>query len=135
MITVQKVLLLRKVDLFDAMPTRELGRVAEVTREVVHAAGETIVTEGEEGDALYLIVSGEVEVLRGGTPVHVLRETDYFGELAVLTGETRNATVRARTDCLLLRLPRSDFHQVLGGSFPAVLAVIRTICARLKDPR
>ena len=132
MITMQKVLLLRKVDLFADMTTRQLGHIANVTRELVRAAGSTIVTEGEPGDALFLIVNGEVEVLRDGRVLKVLRGADYFGELAVLTGERRNASVRARTDCLLLQLERSEFHQVLAGSFEAVLAVIRIICRRLE---
>ena len=131
MITVQKMLLLRRVDLFADMPTRQLGHVARVTREVVKPAGSVIFAEGDPGDALFVIVSGEVEVLRAGEQVTVLREADYFGELAVLTTQTRNASVRAKTDCLLLRLERSDFHQVLAGNFEAVLAVIRTICRRL----
>jgi trk system potassium uptake protein TrkA len=133
MITMQKVLLLRRVDLFADMTTRQLGHVASVTRELVKPAGSLIFAEGDPGDALFLIVSGEVEVLRGGERLTVLRAADYFGELAVLTAETRNASVRALTDCLLLRLERSDFHQVLAGNFEAVLAVIRIICRRLRQ--
>lgn len=132
MITIQKVLMLRRVDLFADMTTRQLGHVASVTHEVTHSVGSMIFAEGDLGDALFVIVSGEVEVLRSGKRLKVLREADYFGELAVLTGETRNASVRALTDCHLLRLEQSDFHQVLAGSFEAVLAVIRIICRRLQ---
>ncbi|MEP6802108.1 MAG: cyclic nucleotide-binding domain-containing protein [Acidobacteriota bacterium] len=128
----QKVLLLRRVDLFADMTTRQLGQIAKVTQEVVQPAGSMIFSEGETGGALFLIVSGEVEVLRGGERLKRLGDADYFGELAVLTGAARNASVRAVTDCLLLRLERADFHQVLAGSFEAVLAVIRTICRRLQ---
>jgi CRP-like cAMP-binding protein len=133
MITMQKVLLLRRVDLFAEMTTRQLGHVASVTQEQVEPAGSMIFEEGDAGDALFLIVSGKVEVLRAGKRLKVLGDADYFGELAVLTGEARNASVRALTDCLLLRLERSDFHQVLAGSFEAVLAVIRIICRRLQQ--
>ncbi len=132
MITIQKVLLLKRVDLFVHMTTQQLGHVASVTRELVLPAGSMIFAEGDPGDALFVIASGEVEVLRGGQRLKVLRDADYFGELAVLTAETRNASVRALTDCLLLRLERSDFHGVLAGNFEAVLAVIRTICRRLQ---
>jgi CRP/FNR family transcriptional regulator, cyclic AMP receptor protein len=133
MITMQKVLLLRRVDLFADMTTQQLGHIATVTREQVQSAGSMIFAEGDPGDALFLIVSGDVEVLRDGKRLKVLRDADYFGELAVLTGETRNASIRALTDCLLLRLERSDFHKVLAGSFEAVLAVIRIICRRLQQ--
>ncbi len=133
MITMQKILLLRKVDLFAEMTTRQLGHVASVTREQVQPAGSMIFAEGDAGDALFLIVSGKVEVLRAKKRLKVLQDADYFGELAVLTGEARNASIRALTDCLLLRLERSDFHQVLAGNFEAVLAVIRNICRRLQQ--
>lgn len=132
MIAIQKVLMLRRVDLFADMTMRQLGHVAGVTHELTQPAGSMIFSEGDSGDALFVIVSGEVEVLRGGTRLKVLRDADYFGELAVLTGETRNASVRALTDCLLLRLERSDFHQVLAGSFESVLAVVRIITRRLQ---
>jgi CRP/FNR family transcriptional regulator, cyclic AMP receptor protein len=133
MITMQKVLLLRKVDLFQAMTTRQLGHVASVTRELVVPAGSTIFEEGDVGDALFLIASGDVEVLRAGVRLSLLHDSDYFGEMAVLTEETRNASARALTDCLLLQLERSEFHQVLAGNFEAVLAVIRMICKRLQE--
>jgi CRP/FNR family cyclic AMP-dependent transcriptional regulator len=133
MITMQKVLLLKRVDLFAEMTTRQLGHVASVTQEQVESAGSMIFAEGDAGDALFLIVSGKVEVLRAKKRLKILRDADYFGELAVLTGEARNASVSALTDCLLLRLERSDFHRVLAGSFDAVLAVIRIICRRLQQ--
>lgn len=133
MITIQKVLLLRRVDLFSDMTTRQLGHVANVTQEQSQPAGSMIFSEGDAGDALFLIVSGNVEVLRADKRLKVLRDADYFGELAVLTGEARNASVRALTDCLLLRLERSDFHQVLAGNYDAVLVVIRNICKRLQQ--
>ncbi len=134
MITMQKILLLRRVDLFAEMTTRQLGHLATVTQEQVVPAGSMIFEEGDAGDALFLIISGQVEVLRGSTRLKILRDADYFGELAVLTGEARNASVKALTDCLLLRLERSDFHQVLAGNFEAVLVVIRNICRRLQQP-
>ena len=132
MIVIEKILLLRKVDLFAEMTTRQLGHVASVTQEEMKPAGSMIFKEGDAGDALYVIVSGSVEVLRGEQRIRILREAEYFGELAVLTGEARNASIRALTDCLLLRLERSDFHQVLAGNFDAVLAVIRNICRRMQ---
>ena len=58
MITIQKILLLKRVDLFAEMTTRQLGHVAAVTQEIVRPAGSIIFNQGDEGDALYVIVSG-----------------------------------------------------------------------------
>jgi len=131
MLTVQKVLFLRKVDLFADLSTRELGHVARIAKEAIFDAGSRILTEGEYGDALYIIVGGKATVSRGGHRLGELSEADCFGEMAVLTGETRSATVEAATDCLLLRIEQADFHRILSEHFEAVLAVIRTLCRRL----
>lgn len=134
MITMQRIVLLRRVDLFEEMTTRQLGHLASVLQEQVQPAGSMIFSQGDAGDALFLIVSGKVEVLQGGKRLKVLHDADFFGELAILTGDVRSASIRAVTDCLLLRLERSDFHQVLAGNFDAVLALIRNIYRRLQDP-
>jgi CRP-like cAMP-binding protein len=132
MLTVQKVLFLRKVDLFADLTTRELGHVARIAREVVFPAGSLIFEEGAYGDALYLIVGGEVTVSRGERTLGVLGEAECFGEMAVLTGEVRSASVRATADCLVLRIERADFQEILADHFEVVLAVIRTLCRRLR---
>lgn len=132
MLTVEKVLFLRTVDLFTYMSTRELGHVAKIAREVAYPAGSLILEEGDYGDALFIIASGEVSVTRGGEGLGVLGESDYFGEMAVLTGETRSATIRASSDCLVMRIEQSEFHRILSENFEAVLAVIRTLCRRLQ---
>lgn len=132
MLTVQKVLFLRKVDFFADLSTRELGHVAKIANEAVFPAGETIFREGDYGNTLYIIVRGEVAVTRGGQRVGVLGEADYFGEMAVLTGEMRSASVTAMTDCMLMRIEQADFHGILAHNFEAVLAVIRTLCRRLR---
>jgi len=131
MLTVQKVLFLRRVDLFADLSTKELGHVAHIAKEVLFSAGDRILTEGEYGDALFIIVGGTATVTRRGSRLGELKEADCFGEMAVLTGETRSATVEASSDCLVLRIEQADFHRILSDHFEAVLAVIRTLCRRL----
>jgi len=132
MLTVQKVLFLRKVDLFADLTTRDLGHVARIAREIDFPAGAVIVEEGGYGDALYLIVGGQVTVTLGQRTLGVLGEAECFGEMAVLTGEVRSASVRAATDCLVLQIEQADFQEILSDHFEVVLAVIRTLCRRLR---
>jgi CRP-like cAMP-binding protein len=136
MLTVEKVLFLRRIDLFADIPARELGRIARIAREVSFPAGATVFRAGEYGDSLFIVVSGGAAVLREGKVIGALNEGEYFGEVALLTGETRSATIKASVDCLLLRIGQVEFHQILADDFAAVLSVIRTLCRRLRpaDP-
>jgi CRP-like cAMP-binding protein len=132
MLTVERMLFLRRIDLFADLPARELGRIARIAREVCYPAGSTVFEAGEYGDTLFIIVSGGATACRDGVMIGNLQEGEYFGEMAVLTGETRSATVTAGVDCLLLRIGQTDFHQILAEDFDAVLSVIRTLCQRLR---
>lgn len=131
MLTVEKVLFLRKIDLFADLSPRDLGHIARIAQEVTYSAGSEVFRAGDYGDTLFVIVGGELTVSRGGQLLGVLRESEYFGEMAVLTGETRSATIRTSTDCMLLRIHQSEFHDILADNFNAVLSVIRTLCRRL----
>jgi CRP-like cAMP-binding protein len=93
--------------------------------------GETIVRQGDPGDSLYIIRSGEVEVLAHANSAHNvhirnLQRPAFFGEMALLTGEPRYATVRARTDVEVLEISREGFHE-LFKSDPETAAEMREI--------
>ena len=132
MITVQKVLFLRNVPLFSGMPPSELSHLAGIAEEYVYSAGETIITEGDHGDSLYLIVEGNVRVHRGDTSLAELAPQDYFGEMSILDGEPRSASVTANTDCLLLCISQADFHDILSRHFEVALTIIKTLTQRLR---
>jgi CRP-like cAMP-binding protein len=73
------------------------------------AAGVEIVHEGDPGDHFYLVEDGEFEVMHGPAVVNRLKAGDHFGEIALLRGAPRSATVRAVTPSRLLRLESGDF--------------------------
>lgn len=99
---------LQHVSLFEGLPKHHIELLTKVSHTRSFAPGEVIVRQGERGIGLYLISSGEVEVVReeGGLEEHwaIMRPGDVFGELALLTHHPRTATVRAvgPTDCLVL---------------------------------
>ncbi|XP_026316831.1 cAMP-dependent protein kinase type I regulatory subunit isoform X2 [Hyposmocoma kahamanoa] len=93
-----------RADMFDAMfPVQCLP-------------GETVIRQGDEGDNFYIIDSGEVEVLVNGEPVTTIGEGGSFGELALIYGTPRAATVRARTTLKLWGLDRDSYRRILMGS-------------------
>ena len=130
--TVEKVLFLRAAELFAALPGEDLARIALLADEERRGAGEEVFREGDVADALYLVASGRVKVLRAGAVVADLGERDVFGEMAVLDPTPRSATVRAATDVVLLRIRREDFQDLLAEELEVARAVIRVLARRLR---
>lgn len=133
MIVVEKMLFIRQVPLLANMATSELTQVASIAREVTYPAGFRIIQEGEHGDHMFLIVDGEVSIQRGETPLKTLRSKDFFGEMSIIDGEARSASALAVTDCLLLRIDREDFQELLTTYNSAAISVVRALNQRLRD--
>jgi putative ABC transport system ATP-binding protein len=111
---------LRKCSLFTHQPAAMLAEFSQRMKSETFATGETIIRQGEVGDKFYIIESGTVEVSatkdgKPGRPVS-LTEGDFFGEVALLTGEPRNATVVAKSEVKVLTLEREHFNQALQRS-------------------
>jgi CRP/FNR family transcriptional regulator, cyclic AMP receptor protein len=132
MITLEKVMFLRQVPLFERIPSAELVRLAEVTEEMVVPRGGVVFREGDFGEELFVIADGRVRIVLNGRTLATLDKSDYFGEMSLLDGEPRSAGAEADTDVLLLRISQKDFHQILRRHFDASLAVIRTLSQRLR---
>jgi len=112
--------LLQEVDFLTPLDAAARGRLASLMRPQQYGAGETIVRQGDEGETFFLIDGGEVAVqltASDGTEraLTALRRGQFFGEMSLLTGEPRTATVVAVKDSLLLSLDRGAFREVLLG--------------------
>lgn len=120
--------------LSDALLERLAGQVAEV--EV--RAGEWVLREGEAADSLFIVRSGRLEVIDEGPPeavIRVLRRGDVLGELALLRGGTRSASVRARRDAELLELGRAAFEALIQEAPSFALGLTRAMGAQLAASR
>ncbi|HET7712369.1 MAG TPA: cyclic nucleotide-binding domain-containing protein [Thermoanaerobaculia bacterium] len=133
MITVEKVLFLGHVPVFAGMPSRELGRIAAITEEVVSPAGTLIFRQDDAGDSMFLVVEGEVAILRDENEIARIGPSGYFGEMAILDDEPRSASAVATGDSLLLRIKRQDFVDIVTSHPHAALAIIRTLSKRLRS--
>jgi putative ABC transport system ATP-binding protein len=107
---------LRPIDLFKSLTPRQLTDVAEHMTKRRYAAGETIIREGESGEEFFLVSDGEVEVIRADHEVARLRAGDFFGEVALISGEPRNATVVAEGEVDTYVLGKTDFETALATS-------------------
>jgi ATP-binding cassette subfamily B protein len=77
-----------------------------------------IICEGDPGDRFYIIVRGKTEVLKASKRAAILQDGDYFGEIALISNQPRNATVRSHTPCVCLILQRDHFRALLDRSAP-----------------
>ena len=127
---------LRQIDLFRPLSDDELRTAAARCRPLHYAAGERIIEEGAPGDSFFILDRGEVEVSKemGGVrrPLARLMEGQFFGEMALLTGENRAATVLAATDVDLFTLDKTGFHDIIVGN-PAIAVDISTILSERRE--
>lgn len=127
---------LRAIDLFRPLTDDELRTAMTRFRHLHYAAGEKIIEEGSPGDSFFVVDRGEVEVSKnmGGSrrPLAQLMEGQFFGEMALLTGEPRAATVVAATDVDLFTIEKAAFHDILAAN-PAIAVDISTILAERRE--
>jgi putative ABC transport system ATP-binding protein len=107
---------LRAVDLFRALTPIQLTDVAEKMTKRRFAVGETVIREGEPGEEFFLISDGEVDVVRADHEVARLGRGDFFGEVALISGEPRNATVVATEPLDTFVLGKADFQAAVVSS-------------------
>jgi putative ABC transport system ATP-binding protein len=107
---------LRRIELFKTLTPRQLTDVAEKMLKRHYAAGETIIRKGDLGSEFFLISDGEVEVIRADHEVARLGAGDFFGEVALISGEPRNATVVAQNAVDIYVLGKTDFEAALAAS-------------------
>ena len=103
------------VPLFSHLDAGSIAELVGILRARTVPAGTTLIRKGDRGDAMYLIASGAVDVDSPTGKVH-LKEGDFFGEMALLSGEPRSATVTAPRTTDLLVLDADDFHRLLNST-------------------
>lgn len=110
---------LKEMDLLRPLGDEELKRVASSSRIEIFGKGETIVRQGDEGDTCYFIRNGSVEVMleepeEGKRHIATLKTGEFFGEMSLLAGEPRTATVVAKEDCTCVVVSSEAFHAILA---------------------
>jgi small-conductance mechanosensitive channel len=129
---------LRQIPLVAELSDDVVTQLAAAARSLWFTRGETVVRQGDEGDEMFLILTGEVSVTvqeGDGREVEMrhLKAGQFFGEMSLLTGARRSATVRAVQDCELLVLAKNRFGPVLEKNADLVAAIQRALEARQAD--
>jgi HEAT repeat protein len=129
---VERVLALKRVDVFAGTPDETLAAVAELLEEVRLDGDEAVFGEGDRGDCLYIVVDGDVRIHRGQLTISHLGEGDVFGEMALLDAEPRMASATAVVDTLLLRLAQEPFFELMDDRPEVARGIIRVLSQRLR---
>ncbi len=132
----EKLELLRGIPLFAGLSGSAIERLGQLTEEVDLSAGRVLMRQGEPGREMFVMVRGRASVERDGTRLAELSDGDIIGEIALVDGGLRTATVTLTEDSRLLNLARHDFHTVMD-EFPEVaIQVLTTLAQRVRhlDP-
>ena len=129
---------LRSVALLAPLDDAEIGQLSRRVRCLTYGAGEVVVRERETGDSFYVIEQGSADVSIGvggaSRPLRRLGAGDVFGEMSLLAGEPRAATVQAASDLVVLVVDREAFREIIAAN-PAILDPLSDIAARRQAER
>ncbi len=104
---------LMKMPLFQRLTERDLLRIMQVADVISFDSGQTVFQEGERGDELFIVLTGSVEISRGGLVLNEAGPGDHIGEMALIRSMPRSATVKAVEAVELIALRRADFFEIL----------------------
>ncbi len=107
---------LSKVHLLQALPPEEIAPLVHAAQAVHLAEGEELFREGDAGSSLYVVTAGSLEVTRGGVKVAVIQAGDTVGEMAVVTGAPRSASIHALEPTKLFRIPKHAFDDLVRSA-------------------
>jgi len=121
-----------RAPLFASLPARDLRLLAEVTSVERYQAGSTVVTEGAPGTAFFVILEGRAKVVIGSRTITGLGPGDFFGEISLLDGDPRTASVVSDSPLLCLKLGGTHFLQLLSDQPKLMLKLFREVARRLR---
>lgn len=129
----QKAEALKEIPLFNSLSNKELMELARHIDEIPVRADTMLTVQGGAGDAFYLIVEGKADVIRNDTKIAMLGPGDSVGEMSLLDGEPRSASVVMTSDGVVLTMPRREFTAVLRDIPAMALKLLVALSLRLRE--
>jgi CRP/FNR family transcriptional regulator, cyclic AMP receptor protein len=125
--------LLAQVPLFEGLSRRHLKQIAERADEISFREKETIVEAGQQGGTFFIIVEGEVRVVRGDRTIARAGPGEFFGEISLLDGGPRTASVIADTPVVAIRLFKASFDRVVREEPRVAGKILAVVARRLRE--
>jgi signal-transduction protein with cAMP-binding, CBS, and nucleotidyltransferase domain len=134
--TLERILLLREVPIFSGLDPEDLEKIADVAHEELYSAGGIVCREGDPGNALFIIVSGDVQVVKSTDVQESILATrgagEFVGEMAILDSAPRSATVRALNDVRVLSIEGEAFKSILLDRPEVAVSALRNMSGRIR---
>ena len=127
----RKIDLLKRVPLFSGCSRQELGKVAKVADEIDLREGKTLIKEGTPGREFFVLVDGTADIRRKGKKIDSAGPGDFFGEMALLSDQPRNATVVTTSAVDALVVTARNFRALIESNPLIALKVMRAVADRL----
>ena len=131
--SVERLLFVRNVPIFRELRDDFLVRLASVMDEVFYDSNYTIITEGLEGRAMYILVSGRVSVRIGSQEVAQLKTNDCFGEMSVFDAEPRSASIVTLEPCTCLVLTQQQLYDAIDETPGIAVNILRLLSRRIRE--
>ncbi|HEX6169280.1 MAG TPA: cyclic nucleotide-binding domain-containing protein [Chitinophagaceae bacterium] len=132
LLLIEKVLVLKSLNLFKDTPENILADLAPLMKEMQYEQGTEIFKEGETGDCMYIIQQGNIKIHKGNTTLAILKDKEVFGELSLLDADTRSASATAETDCILYKIDQEPFYELMDERPEVAKGFIKILCQRLR---
>ncbi len=124
--------MLAGVPLFAGLSTRHLKRIGDLAETADYMAGASLVKEGTEGDAFYVIIEGLAKVVMGRRTINQLMPGDYFGEISLLDGGVRTASVVSETPLKVLVIDRKRFLKLLESESAIAINLLEGLARTIR---
>lgn len=131
LLTVDKIILLKSVDIFKEIPDQILADLASIVEDESYPEGTEIIKAGDMGNFMYIIQEGLVKVHKNETEFAQLQRNDIVGELSVLNPMPRSASVTTLTETFLLKITREPFLELLAQEVEVMKGVLRVLTERI----
>jgi len=130
--TIEKVIFLQEISIFEFISTEDLAYIAAITYEIEVKSGQHVYKEGEISDAMYMVIEGAVRLHRDGEEVTVARNKEVFGSWSLFDDEPRIATATTLEDSLLLRVSKDDFVDLLSDHIRITQSVFKALVKSIR---
>jgi CRP/FNR family cyclic AMP-dependent transcriptional regulator len=124
---------LAAVDIFAGLSRRQIKKLVGAGREVRRDSGKAIATEGLGALAFHVILEGTAEVTRAGNSLRELGPGEYFGEISMIDGKPRSATVSATSELTTFVIPHAEFAELVNKDAELASALLVSLCGRLRE--